>query len=50
MPCGYPVSENDVETRMKQGFNVAILQSFSDPSFRAVAKGRALAGRDKDQP
>jgi 4-hydroxy-2-oxoheptanedioate aldolase len=47
LPCGYPVSENDIETRMQQGFNVAILQSFSDPSFRAVAKGRALAGRDK---
>jgi 2-keto-3-deoxy-L-rhamnonate aldolase RhmA len=46
-PCGYPVSENDIETRMQQGFNVAILQSFSDPSFRAVAKGRALSGRDK---
>jgi 4-hydroxy-2-oxoheptanedioate aldolase len=46
LPCGYPVSENDIETRMQQGFNVAILQSFSDPSFRAVAKGRALAGRD----
>jgi len=45
LPCGYPVSENDIETRMQQGFNVAILQSFSDPSFRAVAKGRALSGR-----
>jgi hypothetical protein len=32
---------------MQQGFTVAILQSFSDPSFRAVAKGPALSGRDK---
>jgi len=47
LPCGYPVSENDIETRMQQGFNVAILQSFGDPAFRAVAKGRALSGRDK---
>jgi 2-keto-3-deoxy-L-rhamnonate aldolase RhmA len=47
VPCGYPVSENDIETRMKQGFSVSILQAFSDPSFRAVAKGRALGGRDK---
>jgi 4-hydroxy-2-oxoheptanedioate aldolase len=47
VPCGYPVSENDIETRMQQGFTVAILQSFGDPSFRAVAKGRALSGRDK---
>jgi len=45
LPCGYPVSEGYIETRMQQGFNVAILQSFSDPSFRAVAKGRALSGR-----
>jgi 4-hydroxy-2-oxoheptanedioate aldolase len=45
LPCGYPVSENDIETRMQQGFNVAILQAFSEASFRAVAKGRALSGR-----
>jgi hypothetical protein len=25
------------------------LQSFSDPSFRAVAKGRQLSGRDKEK-
>jgi 2-keto-3-deoxy-L-rhamnonate aldolase RhmA len=45
VPCGYPVSEADIETRMKQGFSVAILQSFGDPAFRAVAKGRELSGR-----
>jgi 4-hydroxy-2-oxoheptanedioate aldolase len=45
IPCAYPVNENDIETRMQQGFNVAILQSFGDPAFRAVAKGRQLAGR-----
>ncbi len=49
LACAYPVSENDVETRMQQGFNVAILQSFNDAAFRAVAKGRAFSGRDKDQ-
>src|SRR6185436_17222461 len=49
LPCGYPVNENDIETRMQQGFNVAILQSFGDPAFRAVAKGRALSGRDKEK-
>lgn len=49
IPCGYPVSENDIETRMQQGFNVAILQSFNDPAFRAVAKGRQLSGRDKEK-
>jgi 2-keto-3-deoxy-L-rhamnonate aldolase RhmA len=46
VPCGYPVSENDIETRMQQGFSVAILQAFNDAAFRAVAKGRAFGGRD----
>jgi 4-hydroxy-2-oxoheptanedioate aldolase len=45
IPCAYPVNENDIETRMQQGYNVAILQSFNDAAFRAVAKGRQLAGR-----
>lgn len=45
LPCAYPVNENDIETRMKQGFNVGILQSFNDAAFRAVAKGRTLSGR-----
>ena len=47
LSCAYPVSEADIETRMKQGFNVGILQSFNDAAFRAVAKGRQLSGRDK---
>jgi len=45
LPCAYPVNENDIETRMKQGFNVGILQAFNDAAFRAVAKGRQLSGR-----
>lgn len=44
-PCAYPVSENDIEARMQQGYNVAILQSFNDAAFRAVAKGRQVGGR-----
>lgn len=44
-PCAYPVSEADIETRMQQGFTVSILQSFNDAAFRAVAKGRQIAGR-----
>jgi len=48
LPCGYPVSETDIEMRMQQGFNVGILQAFNDGAFRAVAKGRQLGGRDKD--
>lgn len=47
MPCGYPVSETDIESRMQQGFNVGILQAFNDAAFRAVVKGRQLSGRDK---
>jgi 4-hydroxy-2-oxoheptanedioate aldolase len=45
LSCAYPVTEADIETRMKQGFNVGILQSFNDSAFRAVAKGRQLSGR-----
>jgi 4-hydroxy-2-oxoheptanedioate aldolase len=47
LACAYPVSEADIETRMQQGFNVAILQSFNDAAFRAVAKGRQFSGRDR---
>jgi 4-hydroxy-2-oxoheptanedioate aldolase len=43
--CAYPVNENDLEARYKQGFTVGILQSFNDAAFRAVAKGRQVAGR-----
>lgn len=43
--CAYPVNENDIEARYSQGFTVGILQSFNDAAFRAVAKGRQLAGR-----
>jgi 2-keto-3-deoxy-L-rhamnonate aldolase RhmA len=49
LPCGYPVSEADIERRMQQGFNVAILQQFNDAAFRAVAKGRQLSGRDQEK-
>jgi 4-hydroxy-2-oxoheptanedioate aldolase len=49
VPCGYPVSETDIETRYQQGFTVGILQSFGDPAFRAVAKGRQISGRDRDK-
>jgi 4-hydroxy-2-oxoheptanedioate aldolase len=49
LACGYPVSEADIETRMQQGFNVGILQSFNESAFRAVAKGRQISGRDKDK-
>ncbi len=43
--CAYPVNENDIETRYKQGYTVGILQAFNEAAFRAVAKGRQIAGR-----
>ena len=49
VPCGYPVSEADIETRFQQGFTVGILQAFNDGAFRAIAKGRQISGRDKDR-
>lgn len=43
--CAYPVNENDIEARYTQGYPVGILQAFNDAAFRAVAKGRQIAGR-----
>lgn len=43
--CAYPVNENDLEARYQQGFTVGILQAFNEAAFRAVAKGRQVAGR-----
>jgi hypothetical protein len=44
VPCGYPATENDIEMRMKQGFSVFII-NWGEAGFRAVEKGRKLAGR-----
>ena len=46
-PCGYPAYETDIEARMKQGFDVFIIQSFSERGFKAVEIGRQVSGRDK---
>ncbi len=45
LACGYPANQNDIETRMKQGFDAFIIQSFSDAGFKAVELGRAAGGR-----
>jgi 4-hydroxy-2-oxoheptanedioate aldolase len=42
--CGYPATENDIETRMKQGFSVFIM-NWGEAGFRAVDIGRTAAGR-----
>jgi 4-hydroxy-2-oxoheptanedioate aldolase len=44
VPCGYPANENDIETRMKQGFSVFIM-NWGEPGFRAIDIGRKAAGR-----
>jgi 4-hydroxy-2-oxoheptanedioate aldolase len=43
VPCGYPATENDIETRMKQGFSVFIM-GWGEPGFRAIDLGRKAAG------
>jgi 4-hydroxy-2-oxoheptanedioate aldolase len=44
VPCGYPATETDIETRMKQGFSVFVI-NWGDAGFRAVEIGRRVAGR-----
>jgi len=44
VPCGYPATENDIETRIQQGFSVFIM-NWGDPGFRAVEIGRRVTGR-----
>ncbi len=48
-PCGYPAFETDIEARMKQGFSVFIIQTFSDRGFKAVEIGRQVGGRDRER-
>ncbi|HET9425376.1 MAG TPA: aldolase/citrate lyase family protein [Gemmatimonadaceae bacterium] len=44
VPCGYPASEADIETRMKQGFSVFII-GWGEAGFRTVDLGRRASGR-----
>ena len=44
VPCGYPATENDIETRMKQGFSVFIM-GWGEAGFRAIDIGRKAGGR-----
>src|SRR3954447_15637742 len=41
VPCGYPATESDIETRIQQGFSVFIM-NWGDPGFRAVDIGRRV--------
>jgi 2-keto-3-deoxy-L-rhamnonate aldolase RhmA len=42
--CGFPANATDIETRMKQGFNVFVM-NWGDAGFKTVEAGRKLAGR-----
>ena len=44
VPCGFPANVNDIETRMKQGFSVFVM-NWGDAGFKAVDVGRKAAGR-----
>jgi 2-keto-3-deoxy-L-rhamnonate aldolase RhmA len=44
VPCGYPATADDIETRMTQGFSVFIM-NWGEPGFRAVDIGRRAASR-----
>jgi len=44
VPCGYPANANDIETRMKQGFSVFVM-NWGDAGFKAVDIGRRASGR-----
>lgn len=42
--CGYPATENDIETRIKQGFTVFIM-NWGEAGFRTIDLGRKASGR-----
>jgi 2-keto-3-deoxy-L-rhamnonate aldolase RhmA len=44
VPCGYPATAADIETRMKQGFSVFVM-NWGDAGFKAIDVGRKAAGR-----
>jgi 2-keto-3-deoxy-L-rhamnonate aldolase RhmA len=46
VPCGYPANANDIETRMKQGFSVFVM-NWGEAGFKAVEAGRKAAGRSR---
>ena len=43
--CGFPASATDIETRIKQGFSVFVM-NWGDAGFKAVEAGRKLARRN----
>jgi 4-hydroxy-2-oxoheptanedioate aldolase len=47
--CGYPATADDIEMRMKQGFNLFIM-NWGEPGFEAIRIGRNAAGRSAMKP
>jgi 4-hydroxy-2-oxoheptanedioate aldolase len=45
VPCGYPATASDIETRMQQGFSVFVI-NWGEQGFRAVDIGRKLGNRE----
>jgi len=45
VPCGYPATATDIETRMQQGFSVFVI-NWGEQGFKAVDIGRRVANRD----
>lgn len=44
VPCGFPANPNDIEMRMKQGFNVFVM-NWGETGFKAIDIGRKAANR-----
>lgn len=42
--CGYPANANDIEMRIKQGFNVFVMQ-WGEAGFKAIDAGRKASNR-----
>lgn len=42
--CGFPANANDIETRMKQGFNVFVM-NWGDAGFKTIEMGRKIGNR-----
>lgn len=47
--CGYPARADDIETRMKQGFSVFVI-NWGEPGFQTIEIGRRAAGRPAANP
>ena len=47
--AGYPAYETDIEARMKQGFDVFIIQTFSERGFKAGNRTASFGKRQREE-